>query len=87
MSNETHGYDDDFPPESWSSAQPGERVSAFSGDMTATATNDYRVMHGELFRRFSWCSDSIANAPAYSPKGEWFAVIGHWKQFKKKAAA
>jgi len=73
-------------PISWSSALPGERVTTESG-FSGTATNDYFVQYGELFRRFSWCSDSIAHSPAWSPKGEWFAVRAHWKQFKKKAVA
>ena len=73
-------------PLSWSAAVPGERVFA-SHEFSATATNDYMVQYGELFRRFAWCSDSIAHSPAWSPRGEWFAVRGHWKQFRRNAAA
>ena len=72
--------------DTWAAALPGERLTDENG-FAGTATNDYMAAHGELFRRFSWCTDSIAHSPAFSPKGEWFAVRGHWKQFKKKAAA
>lgn len=67
------------------SALPGERVDLGSGSM-ATATHRYMVAHGCLFRSFAWCDHEICDAPARSPRGEWLAVRGHWKQFKKRAA-
>ena len=73
-------------PLSWSSALPGERVTAEHG-MSATATNDYRWMDGDLYRRFAWCSDAIAPAPTGWPRGEWFWVQGRWEKFQRKAAA
>lgn len=73
-------------PDEYARALPGERIEA-GGHVCGTATNDYFFQYGFLFRRFSWCDTEIANAPAYSPKGEWLAVRAHWKQFKKKAAA
>lgn len=70
----------------WAAAKPGERLTDEFG-FSGTATNDYMRLHGELFRRFSWCSQSIAHSDAFSPKGEWFLVRGHWKQFRKKDVA
>lgn len=73
-------------------ARPGERIDLMIDSDTglsnlATATNKYRWIDGCLFRLFSWCEYEICNAPARSPKGEWMAVRGFWKQYKKKAAA
>lgn len=77
-----------FIADSWAAALPGERCRDEFG-FEGTATNDYMILHGELFRRFAWCNTEIAHSPAFSPRGEWLAVRAHWKQFQayqKKAA-
>lgn len=77
---------DDFISDDCAAALPGERVDIGLGNM-ATATNRYMAAHGCLFRLFAWCDTGICNAPDRSPKGEWLVVRGHWKQFRKGAAA
>lgn len=73
-------------PENFVAAAPGERAVDQHG-FAATATCDYRYTDCGLFRRFVWCSDSIAAAPQGWPRGEWFAVRCHWRDARRKAAA
>ena len=68
-------------------ALPGARVTEpGENGMSATATNDYMYLQGDLFRRFAWCSFGICSA-AFSSQGEWQLVPAHWKQYRKKTAA
>jgi len=71
--------------DSAAAALPGERVNIGADDLPcmATATHRYYCRDGDLFRNFAWSDFEICNAPAFSPKGEWMWVRGHWKQFKR----
>jgi len=81
----SHDAADAMFDDRWAAARPGERVVDDNG-LSGTATNDYMTYRGDLFRRFGWCSDPIAQ-DSWSPKGEWFCIRAHWKQFKRNAAA
>jgi hypothetical protein len=68
-------------PYSWVIAKPGERVidPRNSYEVTATATNDYLIQDGDLFRRFGWMSHGVCEQP-YSSKGEYQLVPHRWDE-------
>jgi|GEM_PF-3131631 len=69
----------------FAAASPGERICDGTG-FCGTATNDYMVMDGVLFRRFVWCNFEIT-APPFSVQGEWQAVRKRWRLYPQKKAA
>lgn len=68
-------------PYSWVIAKPGERVidKSYGFEVSATATNDYLIQDGELFRRFGWMSHGVCE-PSYSSKGDYQLVPHRWDE-------
>lgn len=69
-------------------AKPGERVQMFSDyPAMATATNEYMIVSGGLFRRFVWVEEHVGKEQMVIVHlGEWWAVEHHWNTGESHAS-
>lgn len=70
-------------------AKPGERVQVFEDveDLIATATNNYKVMDGVVFRQFIWPTEPRNYSTFRDLGDDYFSVRFRWDEEEKSYAA